>query len=45
MYTTYKGDVEAEFAEIVGFDAMAVGNHEFDDGPQGLAAALRGLPI
>ncbi|MEP1767590.1 MAG: 5'-nucleotidase C-terminal domain-containing protein [Sulfitobacter sp.] len=36
MYTTYKGEVEAEFAEIVGFDAMAVGNHEFDDGDQGL---------
>ena len=37
MYTTYKGDVEAEMAEIVGFDAMAVGNHEFDDGDEGLA--------
>lgn len=36
MYTTYKGDVEAEFAEIIGFDAMAVGNHEFDDGDEGL---------
>lgn len=36
MYTTYKGEVEAEFAERVGFDAMAVGNHEFDDGDQGL---------
>ena len=32
MYTTYKGDVEAEFAEIIGFDAMAVGNHECDEG-------------
>lgn len=37
MYTTYKGDVEAEMAELVGFDAMAVGNHEFDDGDEGLA--------
>ncbi len=36
MYTTYKGDVEAEFAELIGFDAMAVGNHEFDDGDEGL---------
>ncbi|MBT0958602.1 5'-nucleotidase C-terminal domain-containing protein [Alphaproteobacteria bacterium KMM 3653] len=36
MYTTYKGDVEAEFAEQIGFDAMAVGNHEFDDGDEGL---------
>lgn len=36
MYTTYKGDVEAEMMEAIGFDAMAVGNHEFDDGPEGL---------
>ena len=36
MYTTYKGEVEAEFMEMIGFDAMAVGNHEFDDGDQGL---------
>jgi len=36
-YTTYKGAVEAEFLEAIGFDAMAVGNHEFDDGPAGLA--------
>ena len=38
MYTTYKGAVEAEMMEAIGFDAMAVGNHEFDDGPQALAA-------
>ena len=37
MYTTYNGAVEAEFMEKIGFDVMAVGNHEFDDGPQGLA--------
>ncbi|MDE0113430.1 MAG: bifunctional metallophosphatase/5'-nucleotidase [Albidovulum sp.] len=37
MYTTYKGAAEAEFMEKIGFDAMAVGNHEFDDGPQALA--------
>ena len=37
MYTTYKGDVEAEFMEQIGFDVMAVGNHEFDDGDEGLA--------
>ncbi|MEP4198621.1 MAG: bifunctional metallophosphatase/5'-nucleotidase [Aliishimia sp.] len=37
MYTTYKGAVEAEFMEAIGFDAMAVGNHEFDDGPEKLA--------
>jgi len=37
MYTTYKGDVEAEMMNAIGFDAMAVGNHEFDDGPENLA--------
>lgn len=40
MYTTYKGAVEAEFMEAIGFDAMAVGNHEFDDGPEGLSEFL-----
>lgn len=40
MYTTYKGAVEAEFMQAIGFDAMAVGNHEFDDGPAGLAGFL-----
>ena len=37
MYTTYKGAAEAEFMNMIGFDAMAVGNHEFDDGPEMLA--------
>jgi 5'-nucleotidase / UDP-sugar diphosphatase len=40
MYTQYKGAVEAEFMEGLGFDAMALGNHEFDDGPQGLSDFL-----
>ncbi|MEO9684372.1 MAG: bifunctional metallophosphatase/5'-nucleotidase [Tateyamaria sp.] len=38
FYTTYKGAAEAEFMEQMGYDAMAVGNHEFDDGPAGLSA-------
>ncbi|PIV76295.1 MAG: multifunctional 2',3'-cyclic-nucleotide 2'-phosphodiesterase/5'-nucleotidase/3'-nucleotidase, partial [Rhodobacteraceae bacterium CG17_big_fil_post_rev_8_21_14_2_50_65_11] len=33
IYTTFKGDVEAEMMEAIGYDVMAVGNHEFDDGP------------
>jgi 5'-nucleotidase len=40
FYTTYKGAAEAEFMEKIGYDAMALGNHEFDDGPEGLAAFL-----
>lgn len=43
MYTTYKGDVEIEFMEKIGFSAMAVGNHEFDDGPAGLAKLADGV--
>ena len=43
MYTTYKGDVEIEMMERIGFDAMAVGNHEFDDGPEGLAKLTQGV--
>ncbi|MEM5501802.1 5'-nucleotidase C-terminal domain-containing protein [Ahrensia kielensis] len=39
-YTTYKGDAAAEFMSGMGFDAMAVGNHEFDDGPEGLKKFL-----
>ncbi|KMW59768.1 5'-nucleotidase [Candidatus Rhodobacter oscarellae] len=40
FYTTYKGAAEAEFMEAIGYDAMAVGNHEFDDGPAGLAGFI-----
>lgn len=36
-YTTYGGVAEAQVLERIGFDAMAVGNHEFDLGPEGLA--------
>ncbi len=40
FYTTYKGAAEGELMAAIGFDAMAVGNHEFDDGPDGLAVLL-----
>ncbi|PWE27084.1 multifunctional 2',3'-cyclic-nucleotide 2'-phosphodiesterase/5'-nucleotidase/3'-nucleotidase [Pararhodobacter marinus] len=40
FYTTYGGEVEAELLERIGIDAMAVGNHEFDLGPEGLAVFL-----
>ncbi|MCW1934640.1 bifunctional metallophosphatase/5'-nucleotidase [Pararhodobacter zhoushanensis] len=35
-FTTYGGAVEAEMNLRIGLDAMAVGNHEFDNGPEGL---------
>ncbi|WP_417423109.1 5'-nucleotidase C-terminal domain-containing protein [Hoeflea sp.] len=40
FYTTYKGAAEAEFLNQMGFDAMTVGNHEFDDGEDALAPFL-----
>ena len=38
FYTRYKGEVAAEMMNDLGYDAMTVGNHEFDDGPEVLAA-------
>ena len=40
FYTTYKGSVEAEFLNQMKFDAMTVGNHEFDDGEDALLQFL-----
>lgn len=39
FYTYYKGAVAAEMMNQFGYDAMTVGNHEFDDGPE----VLRGF--
>ncbi|TVQ41352.1 MAG: multifunctional 2',3'-cyclic-nucleotide 2'-phosphodiesterase/5'-nucleotidase/3'-nucleotidase [Geminicoccaceae bacterium] len=41
FYTTYKGKAEVEFMNAIGFDAMALGNHEFNDGPDNLAAFIQ----
>ena len=43
FYTTYRGSDTDEFMNAIGFDAMAVGNHEFDDGPEGLAKLADGV--
>lgn len=45
FYTTYKGAAEAEFMEAIGYDVMAVGNHEFDDGPAGLEKFVDTVPF
>ncbi|MDO5613847.1 MAG: bifunctional metallophosphatase/5'-nucleotidase [Paracoccus sp. (in: a-proteobacteria)] len=42
FYTTYKGQDTVEFMNAIGFDAMALGNHEFDDGPEGAAVLADG---
>ena len=39
FYTYYKGQAAAEMMTALGYDAMTVGNHEFDDGPE----VLRGF--
>ena len=39
FYTYYKGALAAEMMNQMGYDAMTVGNHEFDDGPE----VLRGF--
>ena len=36
FYNLYKGKVAAEMMNMLGYDGMAVGNHEFDDGPETL---------
>lgn len=43
FYTTYKSAPIADFMNAIGFDAMAIGNHEFDDGPEELAKFIDAL--
>ncbi|RBO51917.1 multifunctional 2',3'-cyclic-nucleotide 2'-phosphodiesterase/5'-nucleotidase/3'-nucleotidase [Rhodovulum sp. BSW8] len=47
FYTYYKGKAASEMVNRLGYDAMAVGNHEFDDGPEVLAgfAARLTMPL
>jgi 5'-nucleotidase/UDP-sugar diphosphatase len=42
LYTQYKGDAELAVMNMAGYDAMAIGNHEFDDGPENFARFLKG---
>ncbi len=34
FYTRYQGQAAARMMNAIGYDAMTVGNHEFDDGPE-----------
>ncbi|MFY0682322.1 MAG: 5'-nucleotidase C-terminal domain-containing protein [Thalassovita sp.] len=47
FYTYYKGKLTAEMMNKMGYDAMTVGNHEFDDGPEVLAGFMDavGFPV
>ncbi|XP_071801378.1 snake venom 5'-nucleotidase-like [Asterias amurensis] len=37
----YKGRATSHFMNAIGYDVMAIGNHEFDNGPAGLEQFLR----
>lgn len=47
FFTEYQGAMSAEFMPLLGYDAMAVGNHEFDLGPAALGTFVDavGLPV
>lgn len=45
FFTTYKGTDNAEFMNAIGYDAMALGNHEFDLGQEGLAPFLEKIKL
>ncbi|SNS97801.1 bifunctional metallophosphatase/5'-nucleotidase [Antarctobacter heliothermus] len=43
FYTYYKGKLAAEMMNLMGYDGMTVGNHEFDDGPEVLRGFMDAL--
>ncbi|RME74026.1 MAG: LysM peptidoglycan-binding domain-containing protein [Chloroflexi bacterium] len=43
FYTQYKGGAAQEMMNRLGYDAMTIGNHEFDDGPGTLGSFIRGV--
>lgn len=45
FYTLAKSDAVKPFLGALGYDAMTLGNHEFDDGPAELARFLEGLTV
>ncbi|MEX2520431.1 MAG: 5'-nucleotidase C-terminal domain-containing protein, partial [Paracoccaceae bacterium] len=47
FYSTYKGAATVEMMNQLGLDVMALGNHEFDDGPEVLSRFMTsaGFPI
>ncbi len=43
FYNQYRGSEAQEMMTLLGYQAMTLGNHEFDDGPGNLASFVRGL--
>lgn len=42
LYTHHRGAAELQGMKMVGYDAMTLGNHEFDNGPEVLARFIEG---
>jgi len=40
-FNFYKGEVEYRVMSLIGYDAATIGNHEFDNGVEALASAMR----
>lgn len=45
FYTAWHGEAELAVMRVLGTEAMAVGNHEFDNGPATLAEFVRAAPF
>ena len=45
FYTHWRGEAERRVMAAIGYDAMAVGNHEFDHGPETIARFVRAAPF
>jgi 5'-nucleotidase/UDP-sugar diphosphatase len=43
FYNQYKGEAAMNFMNAIGYQAMTVGNHEFDDGPGPLGKFVKGI--
>lgn len=44
-YTILKSEVVAQFVSLMEHDVMAIGNHEFDDGPEELVSFIRKVKL
>ncbi|QXM25055.1 5'-nucleotidase C-terminal domain-containing protein [Elioraea tepida] len=45
FYTHWRGEAERRVMAAIGYDAMALGNHEFDHGPETIARFVRTAPF
>jgi len=45
FYTYWRGEAERRVMAAIGYDAMALGNHEFDHGPETIARFVRAAPF